>query len=185
LCRSCRPSLSRRPDSAPNGCRQSRLCRAKFHIAPRSGAFKRFRHLEKYTSVKCCVLDEPFCQLCRASACSSQSLLANWASIKVLLRPGLLKYLLIDPGQCPGARSRLTWVRPRRGLFFALGEKGTFALCKAKEDRIAPCNEKVSLPPAYRYAGPATVLAGLFLWSAAVGTGFFGGCLIRLRLASL
>jgi hypothetical protein len=36
------------------------------------GAFKRFRHLEKYTSVKCCVLDEPFCQLCRASACSSQ-----------------------------------------------------------------------------------------------------------------
>lgn len=43
-------------------------------------------------------------------------------------------------------------------------------MCKAKEDRIALCNEKVSLPPAYRYAGPATVLAGLFLWSAAVGT---------------
>jgi hypothetical protein len=58
-------------------------------------------------------------------------------------------------------------------------------LCKAKEDRIALCNEKVSLPPAYQYTGPATVLAGLFLWSAAVGTGFFGGCLIRLRLASL
>jgi hypothetical protein len=45
-------------------------------------------------------------------------------------------------------------------------EQGTFALCKAKEDRIALCNEKVSLPPAYRYAAPATVLAGLFLWSA-------------------
>jgi hypothetical protein len=40
-----------------------------------------------------------FCQLCQASAWSSQSLLANWASIKVLLRPGLPKYLLTDPGQ--------------------------------------------------------------------------------------
>ena len=46
-------------------------------------------------------------------------------------------------------------------------------MCKAKEDRIPLCNEKVSPPPAYRYAAPATVLAGLFLWSAALGTAFF------------
>jgi hypothetical protein len=128
------------------------------------GAFKRFRHLEKYTSVKCCVLDEPFCQLCRASACSSQSLLANWASIKVLLRSGLLKYLLTDPGQFD-----MSWcsvpadvVPSAAGLFFALGEEGTFALCKAKEDRIALCNEKVSLPPRTEMLVPPRFWRGFF-----------------------
>ena len=46
-------------------------------------------------------------------------------------------------------------------------------MCKAKEARIALCNEKVSLPPRTDMLVPPRFWAGLFLWSAALGTGLF------------
>jgi hypothetical protein len=43
-----------------------------------------------------------------------------------------------------------------------IGTQGTFALCKAKEARIALCNEKVSLPPRTDMLVPPGFWRGFF-----------------------
>jgi hypothetical protein len=51
---------------------------------------------------------------------------------------------------------------PSRPSWMPIGPQGTFALCKAKEARIALCNEKVSLPPRTDMLVPPGFWRGFF-----------------------
>jgi hypothetical protein len=132
-----------------------------------------------------------FCQLCRASAWSSQSLLANWASIKVLLRPGLPKYLLTDPGQFDILVLGPGWWGSdaiHRRAFIALATYLLLALTLAVGLPLVQANAVKN-----GVAVPATIIAMLVFafkgsidWTlgAMMGAGSIAGGVLGARLAT-